>query len=104
MQTIFLLLLYLLLSLGMTFTYERWAIKAELVDKPNHRSSHHTPTPRGAGLVFVCLWALLFLCLPASEDWAFRLLPGFLLNGAVGFLDDHITLAATKKLMLQLLA
>lgn len=31
--------------------YRRWSLRRGILDHPNERSSHETPTPRGAGLV-----------------------------------------------------
>ncbi len=69
-------------------------LRRRLLDRPNARSSHSNPTPRGGGLAFVlvaCLaWALLggsmlLWCLPLAlvgllDDW--RSLPAGLRYGA----------------------
>jgi len=98
------LLLYFILSLVATYAYEKWAIKFAWVDTPNHRSSHQKITPRGAGVVFTLVWAIFLLFSAVSHELKFLLLPGFLLNAAIGFLDDKQALSAKRKLMFQLLA
>jgi UDP-N-acetylmuramyl pentapeptide phosphotransferase/UDP-N-acetylglucosamine-1-phosphate transferase len=35
--------------------FTRWATRARLLDVPNARSSHHVPTPRGAGAIIVLI-------------------------------------------------
>lgn len=92
-----------ILSLFLTGCIRRYAISANLLDIPNHRSSHSIPTPRGGGLGFVIcfLSALLFLAIsgfiPQTLAWA--------LGGAgffvafLGFLDDKISLPARWRLL-----
>jgi glycosyltransferase WbpL len=80
-------------SLGLTWVLRRYALTHRLVDVPNERSSHRSPTPRGGGIAI----AVAFLgCLLAL--WALDLLPSRLvaalggsggLVAVVGFLDDH---------------
>ena len=41
------------LSLGLTYLVKRIAIKRQLLDIPNERSSHSQPTPSGGGLAIV---------------------------------------------------
>lgn len=69
-----------------------WALipllRRRLLDRPNARSSHATPTPRGGGLAFVLVATGLA---PASGAWV----PGLCLPLAlVGLLDDRHDLPA----------
>lgn len=41
--------------------FTSWAVRSELLDLPNHRSSHSVPTPRGAGVVIVVVTAAVVL-------------------------------------------
>lgn len=68
----------------------------QIIDIPNHRSSHSTPTPRGGGIVIVALCSVAILILTLFEKGLFDLsfLAGFILLGIVGFLDDKLNLAA----------
>jgi Fuc2NAc and GlcNAc transferase len=63
-----------------------------LVDRPNARSSHSTPTPRGGGLSMVAVTSLGVLGLYALGTIALPLTAALLLGGlsiaAVGFWDD----------------
>lgn len=53
-----------------------WAIRRDILDHPNQRSSHSTPTPRGGGLAITVV-VLAWLA------WA----------GAIGYLDRHAVIA-----------
>lgn len=83
----------LLISLLLTPLIRRIAIKRQLVDIPNLRSSHERPTPRGGGLAIVvgCLVSLILLGI--FHYVSFCLVVGFVVGGllvaAISFLDDH---------------
>jgi Fuc2NAc and GlcNAc transferase len=64
-----------LTSLG-TALVRRYSIARSILDIPNHRSSHSTPTPRGGGLAI-----------------AIVLFVGILASGVVGLLDTHLIAA-----------
>lgn len=86
--------------------YKNLAGKLNLMDKPNARSSHSVPTPRGAGVVF------LFCILPVIgfifyiEGIGLKpfslLLAGSAFYTLLGFLDDVKTLSAYQRLLPQL--
>src|ERR1700730_7603122 len=63
-----------------------------IVDRPNARSSHSTPTPRGGGLrmvsVTTCAVAVLYSLGMLSRSMAAVLLLGGLSVAAIGFWDD----------------
>ena len=89
-----------------------WAVLAllipllsrRLLDRPNARSSHRRPTPRGGGVVFVLVAAVAALLpLPASPGSAAAVLPLLILPLAlVGFLDDLHDLPASWRYAAQL--
>ncbi|MEB3322630.1 MAG: glycosyltransferase family 4 protein, partial [Synechococcaceae cyanobacterium] len=68
-------------------------LRRGLIDRPNERSAHRVPTPRGGGLAFVvvsCLWGgppLLLACAPLAF---------------VGFLDDRRDLPVALRYGVQL--
>ncbi|CAL96198.1 MraY family glycosyltransferase [Azoarcus olearius] len=86
----------------------RYALARSLVDVPNARSSHSTPTPRGGGLAVVLPFLVVILLLgwvgllPAAEVAA--LLGAATLVAAVGFLDDHGHVAARWRLLTHFVA
>jgi UDP-N-acetylmuramyl pentapeptide phosphotransferase/UDP-N-acetylglucosamine-1-phosphate transferase len=69
--------------------------RRQILDNPNERSSHDTPTPRGAGLALipVLVLGLIFVLLTQPVAWPSRLvwmgaLLGLVLVSAVSWFDD----------------
>jgi Fuc2NAc and GlcNAc transferase len=85
-----------------------YSLRRRLVDVPNQRSSHSTPTPRGGGLsiVLVCLAALLSLAVAGVVDARLAASIGgpAAAIALVGWLDDHGHVPALWRLMVQLVA
>lgn len=84
--------------------YRRFSLKKQLLDTPNHRSSHTLPTPRGGGTAFLigflCFSGFLALYQVIKFSW--------LLYGGVGsaiallgFWDDTRGLSAKFRLLAQ---
>ncbi|MBB6628485.1 UDP-phosphate glycosyltransferase [Nocardioides sp. KIGAM211] len=74
--------------------------RASMIDRPNHRSSHDVPVPRGGG-VAVVLAVLVGVALDGGSDaWAV-VVPALLL-AAVGLTDDLRSLSARLRLTAQL--
>ncbi len=95
------LVYFIVLSISL-YTYYRYAQKKNILDNPNERSSHTTPTIRGGGIIFFLAGLLYFL-------WPFHItypyfLAGFILLSIVGFIDDRKTLSAKLRFPFQLLA
>jgi len=97
-----------LLSYMMTAVLRRYAMTRSILDMPNARSSHSTPTPRGGGVAIVLCFLGLFPLLHAKFG-----LPGkdaLALAGAgsmvalIGFLDDHGHVAARWRLLTHFVA
>lgn len=85
----------------------RYAIRKGMLDRPNARSSHTIPTPRGGGIAFVFATAFGLAALltigEVNPSHCMALLPGGLLIAAVGFWDDRSSLPALFKLVLHIL-
>ena len=86
----------------------RYALHRNLIDVPNARSSHASPTPRGGGVAIVfafCVAALVLAFLGLIE---IRLLSALLVGGGamalVGFLDDRRHLRASLRFGVHLAA
>ncbi len=84
---------------------ERW----EMVDRPNARSSHITPTPRGGGLAIVAaVLCGLVLWTWKSDQFPFGVVGAFTIFGggvaALGWIDDRRPLSARIRLIFQLAA
>lgn len=94
-------------SWGLTGFLRSYALKKQLIDVPNNRSSHTVPTPRGGGVAIVVtfLLALLFLgffnMLPADLVWA--LVGAGVGVALVGFIDDHGHISARWRLLVHFL-
>ena len=76
-----------------TSLVRRWSLKRGILDRPNARSSHEVPTPRGGGLAIVLLTSVALIVLWACKLIGLPLLLALLVGGGavalVGFLDDH---------------
>ncbi|WP_145536233.1 MraY family glycosyltransferase [Yersinia thracica] len=100
---ILLLLIFFLASVGLTYLLRQYAINNNIIDKPNSRSSHVVPTPRGGGVAIV----VSFLCGIFLFYFQGYLPPltviGLVVSGGVialvGFWDDHGHIAARWRLL-----
>lgn len=97
------LLLAFLASFLLTAALRRYALRRQLLDVPNARSSHVAPTPRGGGLAFVLTLALAtgaqasLGLIAGSLAWA--VLGSGLVVALLGFVDDHGHIAARWRLL-----
>jgi Fuc2NAc and GlcNAc transferase len=94
----------LLLACILTGAVRRFAIRHGLLDRPNERSSHSTPTPRGGGIA-IAIASLLAMSvqrlLGMLEPRLFAaLLVGGLAVAAVGFMDDRRRVSAKLRLLI----
>ncbi|MBZ0299946.1 MAG: glycosyltransferase family 4 protein [Anaerolineae bacterium] len=82
----------LISAAGLTGIIRAVALKRQLLDIPNHRSSHQRPTPKGGGLAFVItfLMALTGLVLTHAIPLSIylALMAGGLITAVVGYVDD----------------
>ncbi|MEO5579305.1 MAG: glycosyltransferase family 4 protein [Gemmatimonadaceae bacterium] len=79
-----------------------------LLDIPNERSSHSSPTPRGGGLA-IAVTVLGGIVLAATRNWiawdlAVALSGGGAMIAAVGWIDDHRDLPALVRFAVQFLS
>ncbi len=92
-------------ALALTLGYKRLAVGLGLYDVPNHRSSHSTPVPIGAGVVFLLCSAPAMVILQYFKIISFNtcklFLCGTLLCTLLGFVDDIKPLSAMKRLSVQ---
>lgn len=84
------------------------ALRKDVLDHPNERSSHTSPTPRIGGLGFVIVINALFIILLATGSLSLTtaiaiIVPPTIL-AIVGLLDDVYQLSNKVRLMLQILS
>lgn len=100
-------LLVFTVSLNLVALVCMWARTRQL-DIPNERSSHTVPTPRGGGIAIVVATlgsgVLLWLGGHLPGPVAAAVLGGGTLVALVGHIDDRTSLAATPRLIAQLVA
>jgi Fuc2NAc and GlcNAc transferase len=100
-DSLWLLLGVALLSAILTGFLRRYALSQQLIDRPNERSSHSIPTPRGGGVAIVIafLGGMLVFVDGASAAAVIALLVGGAGVAIVGFVDDHGHILARWRLL-----
>ncbi len=86
--------------------FRRWSVKAGLLDIPNDRSSHKSPTPRGAGLIIVAVSLLLYtyITLTLTNNFRWTYLAAACLVAIVSWLDDLYSVSFIIRLLVQSVA
>jgi len=88
----------LVLSVTLTGLMRHYALSTQLLDRPNERSSHTVPTPRGGGVAIVATQLLLATLLACTGHLVWPLWSALagsgLLVATLGFLDDRRPLPA----------
>lgn len=77
--------------------------RLELVDVPNHRSSHDVPVPRGGGIALAVAALGAFALAARSTTPAVALIAGGVVLGGTGFADDRWQLGPRPRLLVQVL-
>ena len=92
----------LILSAILTGVMRQLALTHRVLDVPNERSSHSTPTPRGGGLAIVITLLAALWMLEIVGSMSFRLWAALSVCGSavavVGFADDKWHLSAATRL------
>lgn len=94
----------MLFSIAFLFTWviKQYAIKKSIIDIPNERSSHKTPTPRGGGLAIVLAFYIgLFWFQNYISSNLFLALFSSLPIVIVSLLDDIVTISSKSRLIVQ---
>lgn len=100
----FQLLVVFLSSVVLTGFVRQYALWKNVLDIPNHRSSHTVPTPRGGGIAMVVVYLLSLsyqLYQHGFSDEQLAILIGGCVIAITGFLDDHHSLSARWRLVVQ---
>jgi Fuc2NAc and GlcNAc transferase len=93
-----------LISFLLTGLATWYSARRGLIDHPGERHSHTVATPRGGGAGLV-LTLLIFSLLIFSEDGGFWMrcaLPGIVVLSVLGWWDDHASLSARFRFLIQL--
>lgn len=96
-----------LLSYTLTYIIKELALKKKIIDVPNQRSSHTTPTPRGGGLAIVITWYIFLLYLrfnhQIDKNLFYALISSILLV-IIGLVDDIKNVSPKIRIVFQLLS
>lgn len=92
-------ILYFILFVALELIYFKIADRFNIIDKPNHRSSHTSITIRGGGIIFP-LSILVYALFNDLQDIYFVV--GLLAISTVSFLDDILTLNNKVRLSVHL--
>jgi len=98
-------LFLIIISFALTAIYRKIAQKKSIVDKPNHRSSHDTPKPRGGGIIFAAMWFVLFFIMYRHGDMEMKVFWAFISAGIlalVSLLDDIYDLSPRIRFVAQI--
>lgn len=98
----------LLLSLGLTYVLCRHTSRWRILDRPNERSLHTSPTPRTGGIAIVAAVMFagavaLFAAGPSNVRMAW-LAVGALSVAAISLIDDRASVSPWVRLMVHVLA
>lgn len=87
----------------MTWVLRQYALRRNIIDIPNARSSHVIPTPRGGGVAIVVIYLLAIVLLyvdgAIDQAAAVSILGAGALVAVIGFMDDHGHIAARWRLL-----
>ncbi|MBC7905448.1 MAG: glycosyltransferase family 4 protein [Rhodospirillaceae bacterium] len=94
-------------SFFLTRAVRRELLRRDLLDVPNHRSSHTVPVPRGGGLAVIAVllpaWAVISLLFPVPGH-ALAIVAGAVAVAVLSLMDDLKGLGAGRRLLIQAVA
>lgn len=100
-------LAFFLLAFVLTYLMRMYALKKNIIDNPNERSSHSVPTPRGGGVAVVISYllgiTLLIYLADVSQHIGITLILAGFIVALLGFLDDHGHINALVRLAIHFL-
>ena len=104
------LILYIAAAFLITFVgikyFLEWLKKKQILDVPNERSSHESPTPVGGGIIIVCVSLGLFYAFLLINEreipWSY--FSGAILIAIISWLDDLYSIPVGVRFLFQSLA
>lgn len=94
-------LVILIILFLVELAYFKIADRFNIIDKPNHRSSHTSVTIRGGGIIFSLAAMICFFCFGFAFPY---FILGLVLISLISFLDDIFTLNNKVRLSIHLIA
>lgn len=95
--------IFFVVSVMLTYLLRVYALKNNIIDTPNSRSSHVIPTPRGGGVAIVVSFLIGMMLFYFQGYLALLPAVGLIISGGVialvGFWDDHGHIAARWRLL-----
>ncbi|WP_050133536.1 MraY family glycosyltransferase [Yersinia alsatica] len=95
--------IFFVVSVMLTYLLRVYALKNNIIDTPNSRSSHVIPTPRGGGVAIVVSFLIGIMLFYFQGYLALLPTVGLIISGGVialvGFWDDHGHIAARWRLL-----
>jgi UDP-N-acetylmuramyl pentapeptide phosphotransferase/UDP-N-acetylglucosamine-1-phosphate transferase len=95
------IVLWLLFWIALAVVYIYLARHYNIVDHPNHRSSHHHVTIRGGGIVF---WIGLMVSTLMFNHFSIEFAAAVGLLGLASFIDDLVSIPALTRILIQFLS
>jgi UDP-N-acetylmuramyl pentapeptide phosphotransferase/UDP-N-acetylglucosamine-1-phosphate transferase len=94
-----------LLTCLLTFLLKTLALKFDIMDIPEKRSSHVRPTPRGGGVAIFMTFLLIVFFAKNLIDLGFLkvLLPGLFIVSALGLFDDIKRVSTKIRFLIQII-
>jgi len=90
-----------LILLLIALVYHRLALRFNIVDEPNHRSSHIHSTVRGGGILFPIAVIFWWMAFDFHHTW---MVLGIIWVSAISLLDDIYTISSKIRFGIQFLA
>jgi len=94
-------LIVFLILLLIALVYKRLAVRYNIVDKPNDRSSHSNVTVRGGGILIPMAALLWWLVFDFQHTW---MVLGIIVISGISMLDDIYTISSKIRFGIQFLA
>ncbi|MDO1514302.1 glycosyltransferase family 4 protein [Maribacter confluentis] len=93
-----------IILLALELIYLKIADKFNIIDKPNNRSSHVTPTIRGGGIIIFFAFILYAIWFKQLNPPFTYVLAAISMVAIISFIDDMISLSSKVRILVHILA